>query len=41
MCTKPATAKPADSIYTWTWEILQSQILTLRRAALTDSSLAK
>ena len=33
MCTKPATAKPSDSIYTWTWEILQSQILTLRRAA--------
>jgi hypothetical protein len=41
MCTKPATAKPADSIYTWTWEILQSQILTLRRAALADASLAK
>lgn len=33
MCTKPATARPADSMYSWTPEILQNQILTLRRLA--------
>lgn len=31
MCTKPATARPADSMYSWTPEILQSQILIHRR----------
>ena len=41
MCTKPMTAKPADSMYSWTWEILQSQILTLRRVPKSDERLAK
>lgn len=33
MCTKPSTAKPADSMYSWTWEILQRQVQTVRRLA--------
>lgn len=33
MCTKPSTAKPADTMFSWTWEILQSQMVILRRAA--------
>jgi len=33
MCTRPATAKPLDSMYSWTPEIVQHQILTLRRLA--------
>jgi len=41
MCTKPTTAKPADGMYSWTWEILQSQILTLRRAARANGRLAE
>jgi hypothetical protein len=41
MCTKPAAAKPADGMYSWTWEILQSQILvTLRHAAHLERSAA-
>ena len=40
MCTKPATAKSADAMYSWTWEILQSQILTLRRGVQSKESLA-
>ncbi len=40
MCTKPTTAKSADAMYSWTWEILQSQLLTLRRAARSNESLA-
>ena len=40
MCTKPKTAKPADAMYSWTWEILQSQILTIRRGAQSKESLA-
>jgi hypothetical protein len=31
MCTKPTTARNADSMYSWTWEILQSQIVSLAR----------
>ena len=26
MCTKPTTARSADAMYSWTWEILQSQL---------------
>jgi len=26
MCTKPVGARPADGMYSWTWEILQNQI---------------
>jgi hypothetical protein len=37
MCTKPATAKAADSMYSWTSEILQSQIRTIHRAATRSS----
>jgi hypothetical protein len=39
-CTKPTTAKPADAMYSWTWEILQSQILTIRRGAQSSEGLA-
>lgn len=31
MCKKPTTARPADSMYSWTSEILQDQILMHRR----------
>ncbi len=41
MCTKPTTARSADGMYSWTWEILQSQILTLRRAAGSNVRLAE
>jgi hypothetical protein len=40
-CTKPATAKAADGMYSWTWEILQSQILTIQRAVRTNERLAE
>jgi hypothetical protein len=33
MCTKPRTAKPSDAMYSWTREIRQNQILTIRRGA--------
>jgi hypothetical protein len=33
MCTKPATARSADGIYSWTTEILRGQMLEMRRAA--------
>ena len=33
MCTKPTGSKRVDSMYSWTWEILQDQIVsTLRNA---------
>jgi hypothetical protein len=41
MCTKPTTAKPADGMYSWTREILQNQILTIRRAARSNERLAE
>jgi hypothetical protein len=31
MCTKPRTAKPADGMYSWTWDILVNQLRALRR----------
>ena len=31
MCKKPTTARPADSMYSWTPEILRNQILMHRR----------
>jgi hypothetical protein len=40
LCTKPATAKPADGMYSWTREILQNQILTVRRAVRSNEHLA-
>jgi hypothetical protein len=40
-CTKPVTAKAADGMYSWTWEILQNQILTVRRAARSKEHLAE
>ncbi len=40
MCTRPKTAKPADAMYSWTWEILQNQILTIHRGAPSEESLA-
>ncbi len=33
MCTKPAGSKRDDSMYSWTWEILQDQIVTTLRNA--------
>ena len=33
MCTKPAGSKRDDSMYSWTWEILQDQIITTLRKA--------
>jgi len=41
MCTKPTTAKPADGMFSWTWEIVQNQILTIRRAAQSNERLAE
>jgi hypothetical protein len=33
MCTKPAGSKRDDGMYSWTWEILQNQIVTTLRQA--------
>ena len=33
MCKKPWTAKPSDTMYSWTPEILQNQIFMQRRLA--------
>jgi hypothetical protein len=33
MCTKPNAAKPKEGMYSWTWEILQNQIITTLRNA--------
>jgi hypothetical protein len=33
MCTKPVGAKPNEGMYSWTWEILQNQILAVLRNA--------
>jgi hypothetical protein len=33
MCTKPVGAKPNEGMYSWTWEILQNQIVTILRNA--------
>jgi len=41
MCTKPLTAKSADAIYSWTWEILECQLLTVLRAAWSHEQLAE
>lgn len=41
MCTKPLTARSADAIYSWTWEILERQLLTVRRAAWWHEQLAE
>lgn len=37
MCTKPRTAKSGDGMYSWTWEILQDQILCAARHASRSS----
>jgi hypothetical protein len=36
MCTRPAGARPADAMYSWTWDILRGQILATNRAAQAD-----
>ena len=41
MCTKPAAAKPAEGMYSWTLEILQSQIFTIHRAAQSNQRWAE
>jgi hypothetical protein len=33
MCTRPSSAKPTDSMYSWTREILRDQIATTLRSA--------
>jgi len=33
MCTRPAGSKRDDSMYSWTWQILQDQIITTLRNA--------
>jgi hypothetical protein len=33
MCTRPAGSKRDDSMYSWTWQILQEQIVTTLRNA--------
>ena len=33
MCTRPVGSKRDDSMYSWTWEILQDQIVTTLRKA--------
>jgi hypothetical protein len=33
MCTRPAGARPADAMYSWTWEILRNQISAIVRNA--------
>jgi hypothetical protein len=33
MCTRPVGSKRDDSMYSWTWEILQDQIITTLRNA--------
>jgi hypothetical protein len=33
MCTRPVGAKPNDSMYSWTWDILRDQITTTLRNA--------
>lgn len=40
MCSKPATAKPADGMYSWTSEILQNQIVMTLRNARWDAKAA-
>jgi hypothetical protein len=41
MCTKPATAKPSDAIYSWTWEILERQLLDVLRATWSHEQMAE
>ncbi len=41
MCTKPTTGKPTDGMYSWTPEILQNQISTLRRLTESDKRVAE
>ena len=41
MCTRPTTAQPRDSMYSWTKEILNQRILTLRRAAQSNERAAR
>lgn len=33
MCTMPTSVRPADGMYSWTWEILQTQVQTAHRIA--------
>jgi hypothetical protein len=33
MCTRPTTARKLDGMYSWTWEILQGQIVSVFRSA--------
>lgn len=41
MCTKPATAKPADTMFSWTPDIIAAQVLQLRRRHDVDDEAAR
>jgi hypothetical protein len=38
MCTRPSGAKPADAMYSWTWEILRSQIVATNRRVQSEKT---
>jgi hypothetical protein len=41
MCTKPATARPADVMYSWTLEILRYQLQIVLHAARSNELMAR
>lgn len=41
MCTKPMTARSADAIYSWTWEVLERQLFSALRTAWSHEQLAE
>ena len=41
MCTKPATAKSADAMYSWTLEVVEQQLVTVLRATRSHERLAE
>jgi hypothetical protein len=41
MCTKPATAKSADAMYSWTLEVVERQLVTVLRATRSHELLAE
>ena len=41
MCEKPSTAKPADTMFSWTPEVIAQQLLQLRRRHDVDDEAAK
>ncbi len=41
MCSKPTTAKPGDTMFSWTPEIIAAQLFALRRREDTDEQAAE